>query len=488
MPREPRATAGVRSSIIRLLIALALAAVATLQSPTTVSAHTGFESSEPADQTTVSGPLQTIRLVFSGVAAPAGEGFVVLDADGTLRSPDTTTSSDGLVWELGFATPLPEGATGVRWSVAAPDTHPIEGSFSFTIAATAVATTTTPATEEETPNATAGSSAEPASADQPAASDPTATADDTLDDFLAAGRSEPALVPLVKILGRLLNVAGSIVGIGAVVFARTVVRGRPSDTRTVLFWIRRAGMTVMVASIVLLAGHLAGRAGQWRGVWSPSTIAEVATSSIGVALALRLVGGALLGFGTSIRRGEEAPAAGSGPTTVLPALGALFVLISFSFDGHTVSEGPRWLHALADVAHVGAASVWAGGVLMLAATAFRRRQEPGAATGLAASFSVVAAIAVTIAGIAGIALSAIILDDVTELWSTPWGRIVILKVVVVSAAAAAGAYNHFVLLPALAERPRDAETLEQLRATLVAEATAMGVAIVLTAFLVGATS
>ena len=59
-------------------------------------AHTSFESSNPVDGTTLDAPLSKITLVFSGKAQPAGEGFVVLDPSGGLRSPDRVTSRDDL--------------------------------------------------------------------------------------------------------------------------------------------------------------------------------------------------------------------------------------------------------------------------------------------------------------------------------------------------------------------------------------------------------
>ena len=73
-------------------------------------AHTGFESSDPADGSTVTGELDSIVLSFSGQAEPAGEGFVILDSTGVTRVPDTVTAgTEQKVWTLGFEPPLAAG-------------------------------------------------------------------------------------------------------------------------------------------------------------------------------------------------------------------------------------------------------------------------------------------------------------------------------------------------------------------------------------------
>ncbi|MEZ5227792.1 MAG: copper resistance protein CopC [Acidimicrobiales bacterium] len=121
--------------LIRQLIATTIVAIAALTVLATApaGAHTGFESSDPADGATVDGPLDAISLVFTGPAEPTGTGFEILDGSGTLRTPTDASTADGLTWVLRFDPPLDGGQVGVRWMVKAPDAHPIDGSFSFTI-------------------------------------------------------------------------------------------------------------------------------------------------------------------------------------------------------------------------------------------------------------------------------------------------------------------------------------------------------------------
>ena len=55
--------------------------------------------------------------------------------------------------------------------------------------------------------------------------------------------------------------------------------------------------------------------------------------------------------------------------------GAALIIISFAFDGHTVSRGPRVLHALTSVVHVAGAAAWAGGLVALAVVLWRRHHD-----------------------------------------------------------------------------------------------------------------
>ena len=107
---------------------------------------------------------------------------------------------------------------------------------------------------------------------------------------------------------------------------------------------------------------------------------------------------------------------------------------------------------------------------------------------LAMRFSVIATIALVAAGVAGVALSAIILDSISEIWSTPWGRLLVLKVALVSAAAAGGAYNHRIVVPTLDRNPAHQPTIDRLRTVVTLEAVALIAVAVVTAFLIAASS
>ncbi len=500
---------------------LALAGLVLLAAP--ASAHTGFESSDPADGASLDAPVDLITLVFTGPAEPTGDGFQVLDPSGELRQPAEATTDDGSVWVLRFDPPIAGGAVGVRWMVKAPDAHPIDGSFSFTAPAPA------PQVEEEAPSPQVATAAAPPVAEA-------SPADVDLQAFLDTEGGPTATARRVGAVGRFIMLAGTLLGIGALVFAGVVLRGDRSDVRHVLHWVRRAGVLAVVGGLVQLAAKIAVEGGgTWSAVWSPSDIGAVVGSSFGLAVGLRIVGGLalvsgaridiaqaagtadpviaikeLVGAGSSGASGADGfpadpgagPAAGEpylhdGDQVWLPTLsssgavlGAFALLAAHLFDGHTVTKGPRLVTGVVDVIHVAGGAVWVGGVLMLASVLWRRRRQHREvrALQLGVRFSVVASIALVAVGVAGLILTVIILDSPSELWATEWGRVLIAKTLFVVVAAAAGGYNHKVLIPQLDQAPDDAVLADRFRTVVTGEAVALVAVVVLTALLMGAAS
>ena len=254
----------------RVLSAVLLSAVITVLSIAPAFAHTGFESSNPPDGAVVDEPLDRIELVFSGEAAPAGDGFVVLDPSGTVLEPDRVSSADGLVWVLEFDEPLAGGVAGVRWSVAAPDAHPIEGSFSFTVPPL-----------EDAPEIVAPPSGTP---EEPA----------DLASFLDAGADRAVFADGSGVLARSLGLLGAMVAMGGIVFAAVVMRGSERDIRGVLFWVRRGAVLLGLGASLEFIHQLAVINGDWLTLWPPGSLGTVVTSPLGLAIGLRIVGAGLM--------------------------------------------------------------------------------------------------------------------------------------------------------------------------------------------------
>ena len=271
---------------------------------------------------------------------------------------------------------------------------------------------------------------------------------------------------------------------------------------------------MLAGSVVRLAARaVIADGGDWAGMVSASALGDVLGSAMGISLLLAVLGAVLLGLGARTARGTVgaripspagAATTGEAVTVVsrsrsrerawqpppLAVVGAVGLLGSFLFDGHTVTEGNRVLHSVVDVVHVGSAAVWGGGVLMLTTVARRRRRtgDPSTMPGLAARFSVGASIALVAAGLAGVVLSIIVADSVSDLWSTAWGRLLLVKVALVGVAAAIGAWNHFVMVPQLDEHPDDRALVRRFARVLRAESAALVAVVVVTGLLVGAST
>lgn len=530
MPRRPRRLVAGFTAATILLLSIVLVGPA--------SAHTGFESSSPGDQSSSAEPVGEILVTFSGEAEPSGEGFVVLDPAGVVRRPDSITSVDNLTWVLGFDEPLVGGAVGVRWSVQAPDAHPIDGSFSFVVTAPAEPTTTT-STPTTAPSSSVGA-AESGGPDTTVEVEPPAglalevEEPTDLGEFLVTEVSSATGSGLVGVIGRTSGLAGAMVGIGGLIFATMVLRGDRRDIRTVMFWVRRAGALLALGTLAEFLAQVAQVGGGWSSIVSPATILDVSEGSFGIAMALRFMGGFALAAGARIVFNDAVNAAdpvvaikelvGANIRTSTPTgpsgrhetnifgegepylyhgdevwhyksgveafVGIGLILGAFLFDGHTVTEGSRLFHAVVNVVHVATAAVWAGGLLMLAQVVWRRhaRGDHGRIFQLAIRFSVVAAGSLVVAGIAGTVLTFVILDSVSELWATPWGRLLLAKMALVATAAAAGGYNHKVLIPEMESSGNDRLTTDRFRHVVTIEGVALAAVIVVTAFLVGAAS
>lgn len=511
----------------RLLSAILIIAIVLLADIDTASAHTGFESSSPADGDSLSEPVSTITITFSGEASPTGEGFLVLGPDGTLRIPQSIASTDNLTWTFRFEEPLVNGIVGVRWSVAAPDAHPIDGSFSFTVnASIPSSSTTTLATNSAGSESTELGATEPGATEtdsttenppslveegapgdattnsdpQPSTTDTTTVEQVDLDDFLSTTENEASGARFIAGAGRVLSVLGAVGAVGGTVFAAFVLRGNLTDIRAVLAWIRLAGMALAIGALVQAAMQLAVVDQAWSGLWSTSTAEDVLWSSFGASIALRFIGGLTVFFGShlpsdikSIARASPANArdhAWPAPKNLVSFVGIGLVALSFVFDGHTVSEGPRWLHAGANLVHVLSAATWAGGVVMLAFVMARRHRR-GADTRaleLGIRFSVVAMVALVAASLAGAILTVIIIDSVSQIWTTSWGRLLLLKVGFVAIAAACGGYNHRVLIPQLQQKPDSPMAGNRFRTVVAVEAIAIVAITVATGLLIGASA
>ena len=174
-------------------------------------------------------------------------------------------------------------------------------------------------------------------------------------------------------------------------------------------------------------------------VTSPGTRRAAAT--YGVALSAVVVGGLALLHETQAggtRFGDVTAAAivlaGVAAATVplalihprvLPLVGVASValLLAPSLSGHALDAGrPRGLTITLDLAHVVTAAFWIGGLLQLALLL-----PSGAATGAARRFSALALPAVAVLALSGGGRALTELDGVSQLWTTGYGRTLLVK-------------------------------------------------------------
>jgi copper transport protein len=464
--------------------------------PARASAHTGFQSSTPAEGTAIDEPVSLVTIVFTGEANPVGDQFVALTPDGVLQVAASFATIDNKIFSITFDPPLAGGQVGIRWNVQAADAHPIEDAFSFTVNAPAPTASVVP---ETTP---------PIAAEAPVAG----TAPQSLDEFLTVDNSTPGTTTAT--VGRLVGYLGVALGLGAFAFVATALRGRRAEVRHALAAIRLLGIVIVIGATIEYVGVSRIGAESLMLGWSTAP---------GFATVLRIIGGIglTMGIAETISRGRvQGPmrrpsVVRSLSSAVLddartsrtrdkagdpivrwtpdarswPALASTVLIIaSFWFDGHTVSKGFRPLHALVNSVHVAAGAVWVGGVVTMAAVIWSRYRshEPMRAVELVVRFSKIATIALSSVVVAGGIMAFLVLDSFGELTGTPWGKILLLKTAAVGLAMIGGAYNHFRLLPSLEVDPESPELVTDLRNTVTAEAIMLVFVVAVTAWLVAA--
>ena len=517
-----------RHRLLRILVVLFAAVAAFVFAPVPALAHVDLESSSPADGTVVTEVPELIELRFTSEAVPAGDGVVLASADGVTIEV-TVSQPEPTVVHVVPAEPFENGVFGVLWTMRAGDAHPKTGTITFQVDAlqqppvdevsTPDSTVAPPVAE---PEASAPESEAPvfedasdAASEDPASTPEASSAQVELEPVFEVTEPGSDIGDWLARVGRWAAMAGVLAGIGAFAFAATSLVGTRREVEEAGYWVRRAGMLIVAGTVLEVLGTSMGYAGSVAGGFAPSSIVEVLAGSFGIAVALRIVGGVAMASGTtnavSVASSPIASTVGGSshggsgvavldrdePTYRLDVhhervalIGIGLVAASYLFDGHTVTAAPNLLVRSASAVHVLAAGVWVGGVLLMAWTLAQRyrRSVPLGAAPMAIRFSRVASVALAAVAVAGTALAIAIVDSPSELFTTPWGRVLIVKVLAVAIAAGLGAYNHFVTVPILDRDPADGEAADRLRRLVRIEGAVLLAVVALTAILVGLAS
>ncbi|MCG2624607.1 copper resistance protein CopC [Arthrobacter sp. I2-34] len=125
-------------AVVRFAAAVLLAVAAVLVPSAAAQAHDELVSSAPADGAALQAMPADVVLTFSSVPMALGSVVKVEDgsgadwADGSVQIVDRTATQR-------LKPDAPAGTYRVQWRVVSSDSHPIEGTFSFTVAGGAAA-------------------------------------------------------------------------------------------------------------------------------------------------------------------------------------------------------------------------------------------------------------------------------------------------------------------------------------------------------------
>jgi copper transport protein len=385
----------------RGLAVLAVFATA-LVVPGSALAHVTLVSSEPVTQSRVDTPPTEVRLRFNGPVTITSNAVRVLAPDGRVLSGAPRTEDSGYV----VVAPVSGIVTGqgytVRWRVIGSDGHSPAGVFTFGVGIAA-----------PPPTEAVGSSGT------------------TWKDDVARWGFFGALALLI----------------GPLVVRLVVIRNRsvpgPLEHRFHLLGVIAAFLVIDVgiAAFILRASNALQLPIADLPYGDLQPFAEktrfgvaflVMTFGIGIVASLLLVAWVFDRLGLRW------------PALVL----SLALLSGLSLSGHQATEpNSTWLSEAADWLHLVAASIWVGGVATLAFLVWPL--APGLRRTTFLGFARLAAVLVAAMVLPGAYLAYVRLPEASDLWSTEYGRFLILKSALVGVALAWGAAHHFLVRPRL---------------------------------------
>ncbi|WP_334173266.1 copper resistance CopC family protein [Sinomonas sp.] len=152
-------------SLARAVAVLGLAAGLALPAAA-AQAHDVLEATNPANGSTVAAVPDAVVLTYDHTPIAIGTEIQVKDASGTNQADGAATVVDNNVTQA-IKPDAPAGKYTVVWRVVSSDSHPIEGTFTFTARAAGGGTSGAAATD----GATSTTAAEPTSSSASGASD-----------------------------------------------------------------------------------------------------------------------------------------------------------------------------------------------------------------------------------------------------------------------------------------------------------------------------
>jgi copper transport protein len=391
----------------RIVAAAACALTATLAlvlSPARADAHAELLSTEPAAGEHLATAPDQVVLHFSE-AVNLGDDLVrVLDSDGDEVDAGDPVHLNGE--RSSVALPLPpldDGGYVVSWRVVSSDGHPVGGAFTFRVG-----------------DASAAAPGE----DQA-----------LIDDVLGGSGQGDTVLGVAYGVARFAAFAGILVLVGAIAFAAWLWPAGREDRRArrigaVAWW---TALFATLACVPLYAAYVVG--GSLGDAFDLSLIGDALGRQNGLAWMARVLLLAVIALVAGSKRADR---------WVLSGLGAA-LLVTISLTGHAVSGDLVPLAFVTDLVHLGAVSVWLGGLVVLIGSLLWRdsgseRGDDEVAT-IVGRFSQVAFGAVLVIVASGVVQGWRQVGSYDALFDTAYGRLLVFKVLLVAGMLVAASFS-----------------------------------------------
>jgi copper transport protein len=411
----------------RIIVGL-VAAVAAVAAPSAASAHAYLIKTVPAASVVLDTPPPNVQLTYDEAVEPRFAIVSVTNADGqqvatgpAQRSP---ANPDTLVVPL--KPNLPQGWYLVYWRAISVDGHPVQGAFTF-----AVGPNPGPAPQFPVPK-------------------------------LSATAKTPQL--LIARWVMLLSVMSAIgLFVLRMLIARPMVR-RVAGTR-----LRAVSVAFVIASVVGLIAipvylDFSTANDSLRSVFDLGALVPLyrvtafgrAIVDLWVCFALFCLAAWISLWTDRSDRARRSIAELMATLGVLLAIAAVLVIPGAS--GHAAQTSPRGLTLLFDWIHIGAGSVWFGGLIGLLVLWYSQPapQRVAALSVVVPRFSNVALASVVLLGASGVGETIDHLPAVNALWDTTFGKVILVKTGLIAVAMMLASVNLLRNTPRLAaagERP-----------------------------------
>lgn len=462
----------------RRRLACFAACAAILAVPGLLWAHAHLVKSDPSANAQLATSPSAIRLWFSEAPELAFTQVILLSPDSAHMPLDSVVKDPQSSMAVMVSIPerLAPGRYTVVWRTAAADGHPSSGRIAFTVLTGATAPTQA-WRDTAMPSAT---SPEARSTMRPPASSARLRSDQTFDASSFA-----------YVVVRWLSFTTLLAVIGVNIFhwlvLGTLRRRGETDLAFAASASRRAA-TIGIAAAVFLGLASIGRLYAQLVAMNdmPEMARETSVGSIllhtvwgsGWIVQMSLVVVALAGFGVA-RRASRA-----GWTVSLVA--ALLLAFTPAFAGHAVAA-PRFtsLAIVADGLHVLGAGGWLGSLLVVVlvgipiALALNANERGPTVAALINAFSPLALGFASLVAASGLVSAWLHLEHLSALWQSDYGRVLLIKLGVLSLVVLTGAYNWLRVRPSLG----DAQGAVRIRRSAIAELLIGAVVLAVTAIL-----
>ena len=383
-------------------------------------------SSNPADGEPLPSAPDTVSLTFGTEVTAGPGGITVVDAAGRRVDQGVTTRPAPNQLRIALIPDLPDGTYRADYRVLDPAGDVRTGHLGFGV----------------------GAPPDPATVERLAPPD----------DRLAGAWNVLAMAALLL---------GSLGAVGLATF--TVVVAPPGRAqRALLPWVRWSVLLGVLGAMAVVVGRAAAATGDGLGAVVGSGVlgSVLRQGSTGWWLVGLTVGLAVLYAGIGLRPGPVRQA--------LVVYGALVAAGSFALAGHTAA-GIALGAGISNAIHVAVAAVWLGGVVGLWLLVRSPETPSGDATEAADPFTPLAIGSVVLLWLTGAVQAVTVAGSPGALLTSPWGRVLMLKLVVVVA----------VVVVALAGRRAARIAPERLGRVLATEAALLVAIVLVTTLLTG---